>query len=105
MNTSSHFSELNGTLKRSFDEVIGAAEDLLRATVDETSAEYRKARKALDANVRAAKSQMSDHAGEFVSEARELGAKGNRFVHANPWPSIGVGAAIGLLVGIFLRNR
>ena len=68
MNRTNAIFGVNGKLKRSFDEVIGAAEDLLRATVDETSADYRRARKALEANVQAAKSQISDHAEEIVSE-------------------------------------
>jgi ElaB/YqjD/DUF883 family membrane-anchored ribosome-binding protein len=95
----------NGKLKRSFDEVIGAAEDLLRATADETSADCRKAHRALEANVRAAKSQISDHAEELVADARALGEKGNRLVHANAWAAVGIGAAVGVLAGMLLRRR
>jgi len=105
MNKTNPLFGVNGTLKRSFDDVIGAAEDMLRATVEETGADYRKARKALEANVRTAKSQMSDRAEDLISDASELGAKGNRLVHANPWTAIGIGAAVGLLAGVLLRRR
>lgn len=105
MNRTNALFGVNGKLKHSFDEVIGAAEDLLRATVDETSADYRRARKALESNVHASKAQISDHAEEILSDAKALGAKGNRVVHANPWAAIGIGAAVGLLAGVLLRRH
>ena len=102
---STRFSGLNGALKRSFADVIDAAEDLLRTTGDEANAEYRKARKTLDANLRAAKAHISEQAEDIVSETKEWGQKGNRFVRDNPWTSIGIGAAVGLVAGILLRGR
>lgn len=95
----------NGELRKSLDDVVNAAEALLRATVDETSAEYHKARSALDAKLRAAKSNVTGHAEEIAANAKDIGAKGERLVRDNPWVSVGIGAGIGLLLGMILRRR
>lgn len=98
-------SSLNGAIKRSFADVIDAAEELLRASGDEASADCRRARKVLDENLRAAKAHLSEQADEFLADTKALGRKGNRIVHDNPWTSIGIGAAIGLIAGVLLRGR
>lgn len=102
---SNRISGLNGALKRSFANVIEAAEDLLQVSSDEASAECRTARKTLDENLRAAKARLSEQADEFLADTKALGKKSNRIVHDNPWTSIGIGAAIGLIAGVLLRGR
>ncbi|MGA9342397.1 MAG: hypothetical protein WBV61_08700 [Rhodanobacteraceae bacterium] len=105
MNRTSPLFGVNGSLKRSFDDVVDAAEELLRTTVDETNTEVRTARKTLEANLRGAKAKISEQAGDVAAEVRQIGAKGEHFVRENPWASIGVGAAIGLLVGLLVRKH
>lgn len=95
----------NGELRKSLNDVVNAAEALLRATVDETNAEYHKARKVLDQKLSAAKSNVADQAHELAANAKEIGAKSDRLVHDNPWVSIGIGAGVGLLLGLILRRH
>lgn len=91
--------------KRSVEHVKGAAEMLLRTTVDETGEEWRKARHAIGGKARALGSGISGRAQEFAQDARELGGKGQRLVHQHPWTSVGIGAGFGLLVGLLVRRR
>jgi ElaB/YqjD/DUF883 family membrane-anchored ribosome-binding protein len=105
MNDTPRVSKSNGELRKSLNDVVNAAEALLRATVDETSAEYHKARTALDDKLRAAKSTVTEHAHEIATNAKEIGAKGDRLVRDNPWMSVGIGAGVGLLLGLILRRR
>lgn len=106
MNTTAHTQtpRTNGELRKNLNDVVNAAEALLRATVDETNAEYRKARKVLDEKLSAAKSSVTEQAHEIAANAREIGVKGDRLVHDNPWMAIGVGAGVGLVLGILLRR-
>jgi ElaB/YqjD/DUF883 family membrane-anchored ribosome-binding protein len=84
----------NGELRKSFNDVVSAAEELLRATLEQTNAEYHKARTALDDKLRAAKSNVAEHAQEITSNAKEIGAKGDRQVRGSPWISVGIGAGV-----------
>lgn len=93
------------TLKHSLEHVGEAAETLVRNTVDETGAAYRETRHALGRKARALKSSMSGRAHDFAQEARELGGKGQHLVRQHPWTSIGIGAGLGLLVGLLIRRR
>ena len=92
-------------LRKSFEDVVEAAEALLGATASETNAEYRKVRDALEAKVGAARERISERAHDVAEEAREAGRRGDEFVHANPWTSIGIGAGVGLLLGLLLRRH
>lgn len=92
-------------LKRGLDEVIDAAENLLRATADDAVDEYGGVRKTLEAKVHAARTRIAEQAEDVAEGTRRIGAKGQRLVHENPWPSIGVGAAVGLVAGWLLARR
>lgn len=98
-------SSLNSALRRSFADVVDAAEDLLRTSADDAGAECRRARRALEANVRTAKAQIAEHAEEFAADARSMRDGANRLVRDNPWATAGIGAAIGLIAGVLLRKR
>jgi ElaB/YqjD/DUF883 family membrane-anchored ribosome-binding protein len=103
--TRTRFSGIDAALRRSFVDVVDAAEDLLRSTADDASTEYRRARRTLETSVRSAKEHVADRADELAADARAIGDDANRFVRANPWVSAGIGAAIGLIAGVLLRRR
>lgn len=98
-------SGLNSALRRSFADTVDAAEDLLRTTAGDAGAECRRARRSLEAHVRAAKAHIAEHAEEFAADARAMRDDANRFVRANPWVSAGIGAAAGLIAGLLLSRR
>ncbi len=92
-------------LKHGVEHVRHAAETLLRSTVDETGAEWRRTRRALGRKARALRSNVSGRARDFAEDARELGGKGQRLVQQHPWASIGIGVGLGLLAGLLIRRR
>ena len=93
------------SLKHGVEHVKDAAETLLRTTVDKTGAKWHRARDALGTKTRTLRSRMSGRAGDFALDARELGSRGRRLVRRHPWASMGAGAALGLLAGLFIRRR
>jgi ElaB/YqjD/DUF883 family membrane-anchored ribosome-binding protein len=48
---------------------------------------------------------MSELEHDLAARTREAAHKTNAYVHDNPWPSIGVAAAVGLLVGLLISRR
>ena len=69
-----------------------------RSTVkDLAEATGERAKSAVDASVNAV-SAVSD-------KARQMGHQADHYVRANPWPTIGAAAGVGLLVGLLLRSR
>jgi ElaB/YqjD/DUF883 family membrane-anchored ribosome-binding protein len=93
------------SLKHGVEHVREAAETLLRTTVDETGAEWRRARDAIGGKARELRSDMSGRARDLVEDARDLGNKSQRLVRQHPWASIGIGAGLGLLAAFLIRRR
>ena len=50
-------------------------------------------------------SEMKDKSKKAMEKAREAGNQAKEFVEDHPWESIGIGAALGLLIGIALGSR
>jgi ElaB/YqjD/DUF883 family membrane-anchored ribosome-binding protein len=48
---------------------------------------------------------MSELEHDLAARTREAAQKTNAYVHDNPWPSIGVAAGVGLLVGLLIGRR
>lgn len=98
-------AENHESLRHSIENVKDAAETLLQTTVDESSAEWRRARDKLAKKVRVLKSNLGGRTHDLSIKSRELGGRGQRLVQDHPWTSIGIGAGLGLLAGLLLTRR
>lgn len=96
---------LNSALRRSFADMIDAAEDLLRTTADDAGAGCRRARRSLEESVRTAKEHIAENVDEIAADVRSIRGDASRFAHRNPWALAGMGAAIGLIAAALLRKH
>lgn len=71
--------------------VVGDAEDLLKATADQTGERIAKVRARAEESLRVARARMRDAGTQFDDR-----------VHQHPWIAVGVAAGIGLVLGILL---
>ena len=55
-------------------------------------------------SVRNARAQVSVVEEAVIAKSKAAADATDQFVHENPWPSIGVVAAIGVVVGILIGN-
>jgi ElaB/YqjD/DUF883 family membrane-anchored ribosome-binding protein len=55
--------------------------------------------------VERAKAALAEAQAVVAREAREYGDSTDDYVHANAWKVLGVGAAVGLLVGFLVARR
>lgn len=42
---------------------------------------------------------------QLVDRAKEAVCETDRYVRNNPWPSIGIAAGVGILIGVLIRRR
>lgn len=85
--------------------VVADAEELLRATSGQTGERLEKIRARIDGSLHAARHRM-EQAGQAVQASASEAARGvDEQVHKNPWAAVGVGAGVGLLIGILLGRR
>jgi ElaB/YqjD/DUF883 family membrane-anchored ribosome-binding protein len=93
-------------LMRDFRLVVTDAEELLRATAGVAGEKASAARERIQENLASAKARLATAEEAFVAKTREAARATDEYVHDNPWKSVGIGAAVGVIVGMLIgRGR
>ncbi len=85
--------------------VVADAEELLKLTADELSESTAGLRERLRDRLARAKDGLLDLQDNAAERAKAAGRAADDYVHDHPWTSIGIGAGIGLLVGLLISRR
>jgi ElaB/YqjD/DUF883 family membrane-anchored ribosome-binding protein len=88
-----------------FSAVLNEAEDMLSRAANETGERAKDLRSQVEAKLLKAKLRMQEIEGQAVDRAKEAARATDDFVHEHPWQSIGIAAAIGVVVGLLLNRR
>lgn len=81
-------------LMHDLKNVVGDAEDLLKATATESGEQIARIRARAEESVRSARARMNDAGLQLDEQVRE-----------NPWTAIGIAAGVGLVLGILLGRK
>jgi ElaB/YqjD/DUF883 family membrane-anchored ribosome-binding protein len=93
-------------LMQDFRLVVKDTEELLRATAGVAGEKVSVARERIQENLDSAKARLAVAEEAFVAKSREAAKATDEYVHENPWTAIGVGAAVGVIVGMLIgRGR
>jgi len=84
--------------------VVHDAEELVRATAGQAGEKVAAVRAKAEASLKAAREQLEELSESALERARQVADGADSYVRNNPWQSVGIGAAVGLLVG-FLAGR
>ncbi len=79
--------------------VISDTEELLKATAGQVDDKIQSARARVEKTLHSASVRMEDLEHAAADKVMEAAKATNQYVHVNPWPSIGVAAGLGLIVG------
>jgi ElaB/YqjD/DUF883 family membrane-anchored ribosome-binding protein len=85
--------------------VVRDTENLLKATAGDASERAAKARAHAEESLHRARVRMQEMEQHVAARAREAAQKTNEYVHENPWPSMGVAAGIGFVIGLLIGRR
>lgn len=85
--------------------VIADAEDVLKATADQTGEKIASLRARIQERVHAARARLADAEAVLREKTLAMAKATDAYVHENPWKSIGVAAGVGFLVGFILGRR
>jgi ElaB/YqjD/DUF883 family membrane-anchored ribosome-binding protein len=95
----------NGALSREFNSFLTDIEELVKATTSLTGEDLARAKAKLSARVIKAKESVEEMSDVIAERARSTAKITDHYVHAQPWQAIGIGAAVGLLIGFVLAQR
>jgi ElaB/YqjD/DUF883 family membrane-anchored ribosome-binding protein len=88
-----------------FSAVLNEAEDMLSRAANETGEKAKDLRSQVEAKLLKAKLRMQEIEGQAMDRAKEAARATDDFVHEHPWQSIGIAAAVGVVVGLLLNRR
>ena len=85
--------------------VILDAEELLRATASQAGEKVNAARARIEGSMEDAKRRLADLGSAAGDQARIAARATDDFVHDNPWKAVGIGAALGVILGMLIARR
>ena len=97
--------EAKNKLVADFSTVIDDAEELLQATANQAGEKVTAARARIQESIKTAKQKINTAEELATQRAKAAAVATDDYVHANPWPVIGVAAAVGALVGMLITRR
>lgn len=85
--------------------VVADAEELLRATANQTGERIAAARTKAEESLRAAKMRLDEAKASLVEKTKIAAKATDEYVHENPWKAVGISAVVGLLLGALISRR
>ena len=85
--------------------VISDAEELLLATAAQAGEKASAARARITESLKVAKEKLVIAEGIALDKAKAAARATDDYVHENPWAAVGVGAAVGLVIGMLISRR
>jgi ElaB/YqjD/DUF883 family membrane-anchored ribosome-binding protein len=88
-----------------FKALIADAEALIDATEGHADDVIKTVRSKALKTLAATKESIADFEDAVIDRAKSVAKDADKFVHHNPWGSVGVAAGLGLIIGLFIRRR
>ncbi len=84
--------------------VVTDAEELLRATAGQAGEKVAVARERIQENLNKAKARLIAAEEAMVAKTQQAATATDEYVHENPWKAVGIGAGVGLIVGMLISR-
>ena len=91
-------------LMRDLRVVVTDAEELLRATAGQAGEKVAVARERIQENLAAAKARLVVAEEAVVAKTKQAARATDEYVHENPWRAVGIGAGVGLIIGMLISR-
>lgn len=103
MNSGEHVSKQK--LMDDLNAVVNDAEELLKASANQTGERITAARAKAEESLKTAKLRLSATQEALTERAKIMAKDADIYVHENPWKAAGVAAAAGILIGALIARR
>lgn len=88
-----------------FSNLVGTLEDVFAAASESGGERLSELKDQAEASLKKAKARLGTLEKTTVAKARKIASESDDYVHENPWTAIGVGAGIGLLLGLLIGRK
>jgi len=102
-------SESTQQLKEDLQQLTQTIEELVDATADDSRTNIKDLRDRAEKRLKETRDRLESRGERIYGEARdnvtEQADACDRYVHDHPWTSIGIGAGVGIVIGMLIGRR
>ena len=80
-------------------------EEVLSSSADKSKVEVSKLRSKAEKALKESRYRLGETGDVLAKQTREAAARADEYVRDNPWTGVGIGAAIGVVLGVLLTRR
>ncbi|MFT8212061.1 MAG: DUF883 family protein [Symbiopectobacterium sp.] len=92
-------------LRNELKSLADTLEEVLNSSSDKSKAELEKLRSKAESALKDTRSRLSETGERIVNQTKEAADYADDYVRQNPWTCVGIGAAVGVVLGVLLARR
>ena len=92
-------------LRAELKSLADTLEEVLSTSGDKSKEELSKLRSKAEKALQESRYRLGETGDAIARQTREAAARSDEYVRENPWASVGIGAAIGVVLGVLLTRR
>lgn len=98
-------NDYNEQLMQDLQTVIKDAETLLRHAGPNASEDFKSARARFETTIKNAKDEIIRLENLVIDKTKETVRATDDYVKENPWQAVGLGAALGVIIGFLISRK
>ncbi|RRF76611.1 DUF883 domain-containing protein [Klebsiella pneumoniae] len=91
-------------LRAELKTLADTLEEVLNSSADKSKEEMGKLRSKAESALKESRARLGETSEAILRQTRETAARDD-YVRENPWTGVGIGAAVGLVLGVLLSRR
>lgn len=92
-------------LRAELKSLADTLEEVLGNSGEKSKEELGKLRTKAEKALRNSRDRLGDTGDVIARQTREAATRTDEYVRDNPWASVGIGAAIGVVLGVLMSRR
>lgn len=95
----------NEELRAELKSLADTLESVLNTAESKSKEEVDSLKKKAQAALENSRTRLAEGKDQVVQQTKEIAGKADNYVRENPWTGVGIGAAVGVVLGVLLARR
>ncbi|HFZ8996849.1 TPA: YqjD family protein [Citrobacter freundii] len=92
-------------LRAELKSLTDTLEEVLSSSGNKSKEELSKIRDKAERTLKESRNRLGETGDVIAKQTREAAARADDYVRENPWAGVGIGAAVGIVLGMLLTRR
>ena len=92
-------------LRAELKSLADTLEEVLNTSTDKSKEELGKLRSKAERALKESRYRLGETGDAIAKQTREAAARADEYFRETPWQGVGIGAAVGLVLGVLLSRR